>query len=97
MVALAKGAFTGICFDYLQDVLLSIMNDCDHLPGISTASWKAWDLRGIWSRPVPDPGLSVVTKHPSGSAKSAQGVSISTQQQMVLLSVESSLRRRNWH
>ncbi len=32
---------------------------------------SAYDLRGIWSRPVSDPGLSVLTKHPSVSTNSA--------------------------
>lgn len=64
-------------------------------PGISLAdSWtahyhSACDLRGIWSRPVPDPGLSVVTKHPSGSTNSALRVWMTAQQQMALLSVET--------
>lgn len=65
-----------------------------HFPEISLDSWtvhnhSACDLRGIWSRPVPDPGLSVVTKHPSGSTNSARGVLITAQQQMALLSVET--------
>lgn len=58
-----------------RSIMVSIMTDCVHSRN-EPDSWtahdnSACDLRGIWSRPVSDPGLSVVTKHPSGSTNSA--------------------------
>lgn len=58
-----------------RSITVSIMTDCVHSRN-EPDSWtahdnSACDLRGIWSRPVSDPGLSVVTKHPSGSTNSA--------------------------
>lgn len=47
------------------------------------------DLRGIWSGPVSDPCLSVVTKHPSGTPAAAVGVSMTAQRQMALLSAQT--------
>lgn len=42
----------------------------------SSDSWtvhnhSACDLRGIWKGPAPDPSLSVLTKHPSGSVNNS--------------------------
>ncbi len=64
-----------------ENMLLLLMNDCVQSRNqlFPADSWtahnhSAYDLRGIWSRPVSDPGLSVVTKHPSGSTDCIRSV-----------------------